>query len=225
MFTKKFLINTPLDKLLDGGIECGIITNIYGPPGSGKSNICMSAAIQSKNKVLYIDTEGSFSLDRFGQLGGDEKKLKNMIFIDIHTWKDQYEQAIKLDKLFKERIDIIIIDSIVALYRLELDNTNKDAVSITNRQLATVYSILSKIAREKNIPVLATNQVYGSGEDIEPTSKDIARYWSKCLIELKKLDKDNCRKAIIRKHRSLPENKSIEFEIYNKGMREIKRFF
>lgn len=223
MYDKKFSTNTPLDKLLDGGIECGVITNLYGPAGSGKSNICLASMLQAKNRVLYIDSEGSFSLDRFRQLGGDEKKLKNIIFIDVHTWKDQYEQMIRLDKIIqKEKIDIVIVDSIVSLYRLELDNSDKDKVSRTNMQLGAVYSILSRIARERNIPVLVTNQVYGIGEDIEPTSKAIARYWSKCLIELKKLDKDNCRKAIIRKHRSLPESKSTDFEIDQKCLKEYR---
>ncbi|MBI4895145.1 MAG: DNA repair and recombination protein RadB [Candidatus Aenigmarchaeota archaeon] len=226
MNVRKFLTNSPLDKLLDGGIECGVITNVYGPAGSGKSNICLTSLLQAKNKTLYIDSEGSFSLDRFRQIGGDEKKLKNIIFIDVHTWKDQYEQMIRLDKIIqKDKIDIVIVDSIVSLYRLELDNTDKEKVSRTNMQLGAVYSVLSRIARERNIPILVTNQVYGSGEDIEPTSKTIARYWSKCLIEFKKLDKDNCRKAIIRKHRSLPEGKQIDFEIYQKGIKEYRKLF
>ncbi len=226
MYVKKLLTGTPLDKLLDGGLECGVITNVYGPAGSGKSNLCMASLLQVKNRVLYVDSEGSFSLDRFRQMGGDEKKLKNIIFIDVHTWKDQYEQMIRLDKIIqKEKIDIVIVDSIVSLYRLELDNTDKEQISRTNMQLGAVYSVLSRIARERNIPVLVTNQVYGSGEDIEPTSKSIARYWSKCLIEFKKLDKDNCRKAIIRKHRSLPEGKQVDFEIHQKGIKEYRKLF
>ena len=221
MIDKKFHTNTPLDKLLDGGIECGVITNIYGPPGCGKTNVCLSSIVQSK-KSLYIDSEGSFSLDRFKQLGGDEKKLKNIIFIDVHTWRDQYEHAFKIHKLFqKDDIELVVVDSLVALYRLELDNTDKNIISNINRQLATVYSLLSKIAREHKIAILVTNQVYGSGEEVELTSKTIAQYWSRCLIEIKKLSKENYRRAIIRKHRSLPEGKSIDFEISQRGLKEL----
>ena len=226
MQVKRFRTNTPIDKLLEGGIEEGVITNIYGPAGSGKTNICLSAILQAKNKVLYIDTEGSFSLDRFRQLGGDEKSLKNIILIEVHDWKEQYEEMQKLYKLIeKENVDIIVIDSLVALYRLELDANNRDAINSVNRQLATAYSVLSKIARQKGLPILVTNQVYGSGDDVEITSNAIARYWSKCLIELKKINKDNCRRAIIRKHRSIPEGKSLDFEIHEKGLKELRRFF
>lgn len=226
MYVKRMITNTPLDKLLDGGLESGIITNIYGPPGCGKTNFCLASLIQAKNRVLYMDSEGSFSLDRFRQLGGDERKLKNVIFIDVHSWKDQYEQTLKIDKFFqKEKIDLVVVDSLVALYRLELDPTDVKIFTTLNRQLATIYAILSKIARQNNIPILVTNQVYGSGDDVEPTSKAITRYWSKCLIELKKLEKENCRRAIVKKHRSVPENKYVDFEIWQKGLREVKKFF
>ena len=33
--------NSSLDKLLGGGIEKGSITQFYGPPGSGKTNISL----------------------------------------------------------------------------------------------------------------------------------------------------------------------------------------
>ena len=60
------------------------------------------------------------------------------------------------------------------------------------------------------------------GEEVEVSSKSIARYWSKCLIELRRAEKDNHRIAILRKHRSLPEGRKIEFEIAQKGLKESK---
>ena len=67
----KIATNTPLDKILDDGIEDDAITNLYGPAGVGKTNIAICAAIQAAKDgkhVVYIDTEGSFSLDRYFQL-------------------------------------------------------------------------------------------------------------------------------------------------------------
>src|SRR3989344_8377378 len=94
--------NTPLDKLLDGGIEKGVVTNVYGPAGSGKSNIAICAALKcvvDGKKVVYVDTEGSFSLDRFKQLGGSDKELKNMILIELHEWEEQHEEIKKLENM------------------------------------------------------------------------------------------------------------------------------
>ena len=78
---------------------------------------------------------------------------------------------------------------------------------------------LLEIARKNNIPILLTNQVYAAFDDktkIKAVGGDILTYSSKCLIELQPLHK-NKRKAILRKHRSIPE-KEIEFEIKEKGI-------
>lgn len=218
----KLATNTPLDTLLNGGVENGVVTNLYGPPGSGKTNIVLCTAlscIDSGKMVVYIDTEGSFSLERFGQLGGNEIKLKKVVFLEPHEWKEQHEKVRKLERMLKD-VGLIIIDSLVALYRLELSQEN---FPVINKQLATQYSILSKIARKYKIPVLVTNQVYSKDEKIELTSKAIAKYWSKVLIELKKTGA-NKRVAFIRKHRSMPEDKNIEFEIVKDGLKEIGKF-
>jgi DNA repair protein RadB len=227
MLIARLQTNTPLDKLLNGGIEIGAVTNIYGPAGTGKTNIALAAAINCKRKIIYIDTEGSFSSERFSQLGGTKEQLKNMIFFEPHSWEEQHEAVKKLEDIVKKGdIDLIVIDSMVTLYRLELDQQN---FSLINKQLATQYSILSKIGRKYKIAVLVTNQVYGllnkegKGE-IELTSRAIAKYWAKALIELKKTGKDNQRLAVIRKHRSLPEGQKIEFEITQDKIKPTGKF-
>jgi len=217
--------NSPLDKLLNGGIESDAVTNIYGPAGSGKTNVALTTLISccESKKAIYVDTEGSFSLERFQQLGGSEEELKNIIFLEPTSWKEQHDKILKMEKLADSEIGLIVVDSLVALYRLELSEDNFHTI---NKQLATQYSVLSRISRMHKIPVLVTNQVYNykddGGERIELTSRTIAKYWSKALIELKKTERANCRVAIIRKHRSQPEGKSIEFEITESKLKEIK---
>jgi predicted ATP-dependent serine protease len=36
-----------MDSLLDGGIEAGQITQVYGPPGSGKTQLCHTLCVMS----------------------------------------------------------------------------------------------------------------------------------------------------------------------------------
>src|SRR3989339_2029399 len=86
-----------LNKFLFGGYETDIITTIYGQAGSGKTNLCMLAAVsQAKkaNKVIYIDTEGGFSVERFKQLAGESYKetLKNILLLKPTKFNEQ-EQA------------------------------------------------------------------------------------------------------------------------------------
>ena len=63
-----------LDKLLQGGVESGTITEFYGDAGTGKTNICLQLTrniIRKGKKVIYIDTEG-VSLERLKQMCDDD---------------------------------------------------------------------------------------------------------------------------------------------------------
>jgi len=242
-----------LDSFLSGGYEKDIITTIYGPAGSGKTNLCMlSATTQAKkgNKVIFIDTEGGFSIDRFKQLAGENYKesIKNIILLKPTSFGEQKKSFETLLKEIKENsnIKLIVIDGMTMLYRLEIGdeklsvdkNDNSQDINIElnikkiNRDLATQMRTLSEIARNKLIPVIVTNQIYYSflsEEDFysgkERTANlvggDILKYWSKCLLELK--NDDGKRKAILKKHRSLPE-KELAFTIDNQGIKK-KGFF
>ena len=64
-----------LNRWLHGGYEKDIITVVYGGAGTGKTNLCMAAAVsQAKkgNKVLFIDSEGGFSVERARQLAPED---------------------------------------------------------------------------------------------------------------------------------------------------------
>ena len=66
-----------LNTWLHGGYERGVITMIAGPPASGKTNfVLLAACSQAKkgNKVIFIDTEGGFSVERVKQIVGENYK-------------------------------------------------------------------------------------------------------------------------------------------------------
>jgi DNA repair protein RadB len=116
-------------------------------------------------------------------------------------------------------------------YRLELAEARKkgiDEIRRINNELANQIKTLHEIARKGDIPVLITAQVYNdflneeewlSGKEagVNVVGGDILKYWSKCIIELK--NKNGRKKAIIKKHRSIPE-REISFEIVNEGIRK-----
>lgn len=214
-----------IDKLLDGGIESGCITNFYGPSASGKSNIAFVAtasALAAGKKVLFVDTEGGFSLERLNQVCNGTSPLisEKIILLEPKDWEEQ-KQAIKKIEALKDGVGLIVVDSITALWRLAVNDNNAQTV---NNELASQLSVLSKTARERNIPVLITNQVYtdiDSGK-IELSSRSIVKWWSKNLVELMHAGRSGCRIAIIKRARSLPEDKRIEFEICNEGLKEVK---
>ncbi|HIE41057.1 MAG TPA: DNA repair and recombination protein RadB [Candidatus Aenigmarchaeota archaeon] len=218
MLIERLASNKIIDNLLGGGIEKGSITNFYGPAGSGKTNLALLFTLSciKDGKVVYIDTENGFSTERFFQIGGKKDDLRKIYYHNPKTFREQTKIIQKLKKL---DVNLVVVDSMVTLYRLEI---NKDNFTDINRELAKQLLILSIIAKEKNIPIIITNQVYSiNSEEIELSGRDIVKYWSKCLVELKKLD-NNKRIAILRKHRSLPEEKKLEFQITENGIEKPK---
>lgn len=225
-----------LNKWLDGGYEEDVITMIAGGPGSGKTNFgILVACSQAKkgNNVLFIDTEGGFSVDRVKQIVGENYKdyLENIILAQPTSFDEQRKLFLKiLDQIKKEHIKLIIVDGMAMLYRLELGDavkSKKDSkIKFVNREVAKQMRVLSEIARKKNIPVLITNQVYSSFQSEEDWKKgleretnivggDLFKYWSKCIIELK--GSGGKRKAVLIKHRSLAE-KEMNFVIKDLGI-------
>jgi len=209
----------PLDSLLGGGIEKGVISNFYGESGSGKTNVCIQIAAEvTKNggKAAYIDTEASFSAERFIQIASEEK-LDQILLKDATTFEEQ-EEAIESLEEVKDDIDMIIVDSMVSLYRLKV---NGDNASEINNELSGQLSKLSGIARKQDIPVVVTNQVYTSFEkdDLELVGRDVPKYWSKCLVQLSQ-NSDGQRIAEIAKHRSIAEGEKVSFKITDNGLEE-----
>lgn len=212
-----------MDWLLDGGYEKGVLTTLYGPAGSGKSNLClMCLANNHTKKIIFIDTEGAFSITRLKQLTDDyEEVLKNVIVLTPTDFAEQKKVFEKLKTLISTKIGLLIVDSMAMLYRLEIGKS-KDAIT-TNRELGVQLASLIQIARKFDIPVILTNQVYSDLEDkdqVKLVGGDTLRYASKCLIELQKIK--NGRIAIVRKHRSLPEGKEVKFKIIDQGIEEIQ---
>ncbi|MDO8622737.1 MAG: DNA repair and recombination protein RadB [archaeon] len=227
-----------LNKWLFGGYETDIITMIAGPAGSGKTNLAILATCsQAKkgNKVIFIDTEGGFSIDRVKQVAEEEseKVLENILLLKPTNFEEQKKDFQKiLEKIKKEHIGLIIVDGMTMLYRLEIGDAHQEKddfkIKEVNREMAKQMRVLSEIARKQNIPVIITNQVYsgflteeefrkGIKKEVNIVGGDLMKYWSKCIIELE--NEKGKRKAILLKHRSLPI-KELEFEIYNKGIRK-----
>jgi len=225
-----------LNKWLSGGYEKEIITMIAGPPGCGKTNFCILASCsQAKkgNKIIFVDTEGGFSIDRVKQIVGEdyEKILENIFLLEPTSFEEQKKCFLKLlNKIKKEHVSLIIIDGMAMLYRLELGDAVKtqddNKIRLVNREVAKQMRVLAEIARKQKIPIIITNQVYtgflseddwkkGVQREVNIVGGDLLKYWSKCIIELKQ--DGNRRKAILLKHRSLPK-KEINFEIKEKGI-------
>ena len=215
-----------LDAMLNGGYEKDIITTIYGPAGSGKTVLCLLCSIniaRSGKKVIYVDSEGGFSLERLKQIAShisqDYKKiLDNMIFLRPTTFEEQKKSFEKLKGIVNDKIGLIVVDTIAMLYRLELGKSEE--IHEVNRELGRQIAYLTEITRKNNIPILITNQVYtdfDNRDKVHIVGGDILKYGSKCLIEIQITPNGN-RRLILKKHRSIQDEKEFLFKIVEGGI-------
>jgi len=207
--------------LLEGGYESEVLTTVYGPAGSGKTTTCLLSAISAakSKKIIFIDTEGGFSVARLKQLSKDYRKiLDRIILLKPTTFEMQKKATEQVREMVNTKFGLIICDTISALYRAERGEENSGLNREFGKQLAT----LLEIARTKKIPVLLTNQVYADFQDktrVNMVGGDIVKYTSKCLLELRTLS-SSTRQATLRKHRSLPE-RTVQFKIEGHGFAPV----
>lgn len=214
-------INNFFDELI-GNLQKDTITTIYGPPGSGKTTLCFqyaSACIEKGKKVIYMDTEGGFSVERLHQINKN-LDLSSIIVLSPKSFEDQHSQILNLNKQIKNNktIGLVIIDSLVMLYRLKLG----DAPQKINSELGEELRLLTEISRLFHIPVLVSNQMYTSFDTKETkmVGGTLIEYWSKTIVELKK--QDSLKSAILKKHKTKKEGEEINYEINNSGLIETK---
>ena len=209
-----------IDDLLGGGFETGVVTQLFGAAGTGKTNICLQLIIECVNsgkKVIFIDSEG-FSPGRFEQIAGNDAATiaKDVIVYEPINLEQQYSSIKEIDKIINENVGLVVLDSATTFYRLALEN---DGNSALRRGLANQIAHLHRIARKYSVAVVITNQVYteiDSGE-LCPVGGTMIEHLSKAIIKLERIGTGR-RRFVIRKHRSRPEGVSCEFMITQAGV-------
>ena len=147
-----------LDRFLRGGIRTGIITNIFGECGSGKTQFCFSicANLLKKNtdsKIIFIDTSGNFRPERILDITNKlnlNKILHNIHYIRPYSIKDQFD-AIK--KIYEIQPKLVIIDTITSLIAIESKNISRHLI------LMKFIHQLAHIAINNNCAIVTTNMV------------------------------------------------------------------
>jgi len=210
----------PLDSLLGGGLERGTITQVYGPPASGKTNVALSAAIEvasAGDRALYIDTEG-LSIDRFGQFADarDAEGLADRIVVsEAHDFDEQREAVADAGE-FAEQVELIVLDSATGFYRLERTESEEgEALRTVARQLTSLLAL----ARRHDLAVVVTNQVYTDPESdrARPLGGHTLAHWTGVVLRLERFRGGN-RRATLEKHHARGTGGSARFRITESGL-------
>ncbi|WIV67888.1 DNA repair and recombination protein RadB [Natrialbaceae archaeon AArc-T1-2] len=213
----------PVDELLGGGFERGTVTQLYGPPASGKTNLALSGSIEAAaagGTTVYVDTEG-VSVDRFHQLlearTDDVEAVASRIVIEDALDFDEQAEAVRDAEEFADRADLIVLDSATGFYRLERgdDDAEGDALRRVTRQVTHLLSL----ARKHDLAVVVTNQVFADpdADRTRPLGGNTLEHWTGAVVRLERFRGGN-RRATLAKHRSKPAGESVQFRITETGL-------
>jgi DNA repair protein RadB len=214
----------PLDDLLGGGFERGTVTQVYGPPAAGKTNLALSAAVQAAvdgGTAVYIDTEG-LSIDRFQQLAaaaGDGEDLdaitSRIVVSEAHDFAEQ-EEAVRDAADFAPRAELIVLDSATGFYRLE---RHDDDEGETLRRVGRQVTHLLSLARKHDLAAVVTNQVFTDpeGDRSRALGGHTLNHWTGTVLRLDRFRGGN-RRATLEKHRSKPAGETATFRITGEGL-------
>lgn len=150
-----------LNKFLLGGIPSGIVVDIFGGNGTGKTQLLLQLLINSvKNggRVLYFDTTGEFRPERILEIQRySETNFDILQQITVSRLTNTSEQIKSIQKFENENFSLIIIDNITDLFSYEY---KKNESTFEKNFLFMKYMYkLSKFAITKKIPIIFTNMI------------------------------------------------------------------
>ena len=213
-----------LDELIGGGVEEGIVTEVYGEGGSGKTSLALQLAVrcaEAGRQVVYLDTEG-VSPERFRQIAGEEHKkvAKRILFFSPNSQEeleDNISRAIKLAEGDKE-VGLVIVDTISVFYRQVIGTKNESSA----RSLITNFVVrLFRLARSREIPVVVMNQVYFDPESqlTEPLGGQGIGHLAKTIVRLDRTGLGK-RTAVLMKHRHRAEGATLRLHLTDRGLED-----
>ncbi len=150
-----------LDEFLSGGISDGVITDIYGGSGTGKTQllfqICINA-IKNGGNVLYQDTTGSFRPERLLEIQKQQNLTLDILEkITVSRITNTSEQIKSINIMNTSNFTLIVIDNITDLFSYEYPK--KDTTFEKNSLFIKYIHNLSLVAINKKIPIVITNMI------------------------------------------------------------------
>jgi DNA repair protein RAD51 len=195
-----------LDKLLEGGIETGSITEVFGEFRTGKTQLCHTLCVTcqmpvteggAEGKAIYIDTEGTFRparlqaiAERFGL--DPAVTLENVACARAHNSEHQMELLkVAAAIMAQDRYALLVVDSATALFRT--DYMGRGELSERQMQMGQFLRQLTRMAEEFGVAVFITNQVVANPDGMsfakdstKPIGGNIIAHASTTRLRLRK---------------------------------------
>lgn len=206
----------PLSKISDFFKPIDIkegIYSIWGDFGVGKTTYSLQTAklhALNKKKILFIYTKPNIPYDRISFVFETalDAVLETVAFQKLTNFEEMYKYIFNLEFLVledlkskKRVINLIIIDSMTDLYRLELNREKKAKNFILNFKLNQLLANLVYLNKKYQIGLLVVNEISRRTQDGQTyeveSGGSVMDYWVKNSIKIERTDVVNERKFIL----------------------------
>jgi len=207
-----------LDKIFSGELQNGIITEISGLRGTGKTQLALQFAIEplsNNKKILFIDTTVEFRPERFLQMI-QSRNLSPSLLENLHVSRvtDTQKQIEVLKSFEKDSFSLLIIDNVTDLFSFEY--SKKEHLIEKNLNFGNYMINLSKLALSKNMPIIITNQILSYNEkNYERMHAQLENYVHQ-KIQLEKIKNNYTCKVIT----PFIQETKFDYKITNSGIEE-----
>ena len=207
-----------LDNYLGGGIKGGIITDIFGATGTGKTQLTMQISINSLldgNQVLFQDTTGQFRPERMLDLIKIRNLETNLLDrVKVGRVTNSSEQIQFLSKIKDQDFSLVVIDNVSDLFSFEYGKEEQNLEK--NVTFMQYMHELSLISIQKKLPIVVTNIIRKIDDlEIENLDKSISMF-THMKIKLSKIGK----KYSCEIFPSFLEKKEFPYQITKEGLIE-----
>jgi len=199
------------------------IFSVFGDFGVGKTTFALQTAINSAKLgkfIIYVYTKPKFPSEKVMLINkNSEDILDNILFIQTTNFDELNRIIFNFEFLIlkylnknKTKLELIIIDSITNLYRLELSKDKKEKNYNLNYKLNQILANLAYLNEIYNIEILVINET--SRKTVDDLIIDIQsggnvmKFWVNYNLKITKTNILNERKFFFT---NISENKTIEF--------------
>ena len=150
-----------IDNFLSGGIPNGVLIDIFGENGTGKTQLLLQLSINSIKKggrVLYFDTTGGFRPERILQIQKNfNSNYGSLEKITVSRVRNTSEQIESIKKIKPGFFSLIVIDNVTDLFSYEYKKLEN--VSEKNSLFMNYMNNLSKFSVTTKTPIVISNMI------------------------------------------------------------------
>ncbi|MES1907156.1 MAG: DNA repair protein RAD51 A [Cercozoa sp. M6MM] len=229
------------DTILDGGVETGAITEMFGEARMGKTQVCHTLCVTvqlpldrggAEGRAMYIDTENTFRPERIAKIAerfslAAADVLNNIAVARCYNSDHQMNLLVQASNMMREnRYALLIVDSIMAKYRT--DYTGRGQLAERQQHLGLFLRGLQRLAETYGCAVVITNQVVSNVDGmsaqfnpVKPVGGNIVAHMSTTRLSMMKGRGPGVRKVKIYDSPCLPEADAL-FSITDGGVDDVE---